>query len=261
MNELKPYTAFSEVYDATMKNVPYAVWAEYIYNILSEFGVSSENRILEIACGTGSLYLILKNIYYNLYALDISLEMLKKLSQKGGKNLLAADMKKLPFGKNTFKAIISTHDSINYMLKKTNLDEHFCETSRVLEPKGYYIFDASTEYNVINNYHNKTFKEKHKDIVFNWKNFYDFSSNEIVSTLEFQKKKEKTAKNIKEVNYSALKMSDPVFEIHRQKIYHRDEIIDSAYKNGFYLLKNAADYVYKKNINKAQLLVYIMQKK
>ncbi|MDH5719903.1 MAG: class I SAM-dependent methyltransferase [Spirochaetia bacterium] len=247
MEKQLPYTSFSKVYDATMKKVPYAIWADYIYNNFKTLGVGSHDRILEIACGTGKLFSILNKMFLNLTGLDLSFEMLQRAREKKIESLINADMMSMPYADQCFSAIYATHDSLNYLTNIGNIKKHFAEARRVLKKGGYYIFDLSTEYNVLKYYHEKTIKEDHNGIEFLWHNFYDVSKNEIISTLEFFNKR----KN--ERNSSFL-------EIHRQKIFYDSEIINAAEESKFALQKRSADYSETKSLKKAQLMVYHFRK-
>ncbi len=51
---MEAYTAFAEVYDAFMDNIPYGEWADYVQSLLTEYGVR-DGLVLELGCGTGNL--------------------------------------------------------------------------------------------------------------------------------------------------------------------------------------------------------------
>ena len=101
----QPYAAIAGLYDRIMDHVNYGSWAEYISALFRRFhpGVQS---VLDIACGTGSLALLLSTSGYSLTCTDLSPEMLKVASDKFRKaglpvRFVAGSMTALPFGTPT----------------------------------------------------------------------------------------------------------------------------------------------------------------
>ncbi len=242
-----PYSRFAEIYDLVMKEVPYQKWANLLINIFKEFQLKKEHSFLEIASGTGSLLQLMKEWTPNLFGVDFSLAMLKKARCKVNCPLVQANMKNLPFMNNSFDGIYCTHDSINYLLTKKEILEHLREVKRVIKPRGIYIFDVSTEKNIIKNYHNKSFIKKYNDIQFFWNNNYNLSKKQLISTLKFEKVTKKFSFNKKTLNK----------ETHIQTIYSKDEIKEALLHANFHFIRNYADYDNFKSIKDSDIMVYV----
>ncbi len=237
----KVYTAFAEVYDETYSHVPYFTWADYIHSTFLDFGVSANENVIEIACGTGALGRFLKPVYPQLLSLDKSAAMLAQASNKGIKDLLQADMLQLPLADNSFAGAFSCHDSLNYLGSYEQLATHFKEMARVLQPGGIYIFDLSSEENVIKNYDRQVFKNNFRKYKVYWQNFYDYTNQKITSVLEFTSKKETTV------------------EVHEQLIFSEKLMLALTKKAGFTLKRKAADYKQRRKLSRANLVTYVLE--
>ncbi len=69
------YARFAYVYDELMRDVPYNKWLQFVE---SERQVNqlNGNRILEIACGTGELSVLLAQNDFDVTGVDLSSDML-----------------------------------------------------------------------------------------------------------------------------------------------------------------------------------------
>lgn len=238
------YTAFAKIYDQTMEQVPYQEWADFINMIIKEYDSSrpKEKKILEIACGSGTFLKIFNDYYPQTIGLDFSIDMLNIARPKIPNALVQGDMRFLPFCKDTFDVLINLHDSLNYLQTLENLQMHFTQAASVLKNKGLYIFDLSSEYNVLRYYDGKTFYENHNGFSMRWQNEYDSLTRVITSVIELHKDKERYQ------------------ETHYQKIFTEKELMQVAKNSGFQFLQRYADYTTSIEISKAQLLSYVFQK-
>lgn len=260
-----PYSIFAEIYDSTMQGVAYKRWASFTHEIIKEFYPTSrmqtnffkasftkpkdQKNILEIACGSGTFLRYFNNFYDGVIGIDISLSMLQKAKNKLNKPsakkrtpLLQADMCNMPFADNSFDVLINLHDSLNYLQTKKKLQKHFLEASRILQKDGIYIFDLSSEYNVIHYYNGKTFDEKHNGMRMVWTNDYNFITHVLTSIIEVSDQ------------HATFK------EIHKQKIFQEKEVMRIAVSAGFELLASYGDYKRNNQKKDAQLLVYVFKK-
>ena len=74
------YGDFAYYYDMLTENVDYDKRCEYICGLLAENGVS-EGILLDLACGTGTLSLMLSEKGYDVIGVDGSEEMLFDASE------------------------------------------------------------------------------------------------------------------------------------------------------------------------------------
>ena len=78
---MEAYTAFAEVYDAFMDNIPYGEWADYVQSLLTEYGVR-DGLVLELGSGTGNLTELLASMGYDMIGVDCSGDMLGTAMEK-----------------------------------------------------------------------------------------------------------------------------------------------------------------------------------
>lgn len=143
---MKPYTVFAQFYDTIMEEVPYHDWVDYLEKLFTIYGVQGK-RVLDLACGTGSLSCILASRGYQVIGLDLSSTMLSMARKKGrgeeNPRYVQGDMRDFSLEENVHM-VISTHDSLNYMHSEEDLFSVFSSVYRALYPKGLFIFDVNT---------------------------------------------------------------------------------------------------------------------
>ena len=171
---MEAYTGFAQVYDTFMDNTPYKEWAERIRTILTKEGIK-EGLVLDLGCGTGSLTTILSDLGYDMIGVDLSPEMLQIAQDKRkGRDILylCQDMREFELY-GTVRAVVSTCDTMNYLLTP----EDFIQTVRLvnnyLDPGGLFIFDLNTLYKFRELMGNTTIAESGEDASFIWDNFFD----------------------------------------------------------------------------------------
>lgn len=143
------YGDFAYYYDSLTENVDYEKRCEYIRGLLAENGVG-EGILLDLACGTGTLSLMLSAIGYDVIGVDASEDMLsvaqeKKMETGEDVIFLCQRMEELDlFG--TIKACVSTLDSLNHVTDPQAVREIIRRVSLFMEDKGIFIFDVNTPY-------------------------------------------------------------------------------------------------------------------
>lgn len=221
-----PYTKFAAAYDKIMDNVDYIRWANYMLSLFMHYRLEPQ-RILELACGTGNVMVELAKHGYEMWGLDRAKEMIeitKKKADKSGKevNLFHGDMLNFSFDVK-FDAVLCLYDSINYMLNRKELTKVFENVYSVLRSNGLFIFDVTTERNIVQHFHLQTFAENQEDFSYIWKNRYSYRDKICRTILTF-----------------FLRENDDFFkryeELHLQKIFEVDEVEDLLEKTGYKLL-------------------------
>ena len=169
------YTSFASVYDTFMDNIPYEEWAEYLLDLLKEYGIS-DGLVLDLGCGTGNMTELLASAGYDMIGVDNAEEMLEIAMEKREKSghdilYLLQDMREFELY-GTVKAIVSICDSINYVTEEEELLEVFRLANNYLDPKGIFIFDFNTVYKYREVLGNQTIAEDREDCSFIWDNYY-----------------------------------------------------------------------------------------
>ena len=170
-----PYEKFAYAYDQMMSNVNYVRWADYIESIFRHYRCRPRN-ILDVACGTATLTALLAERGYQMWGIDRAEGMLEIARQKAKSRGLSikfvqGEMQEFNLNRQ-FDAVICTYDSINYALNAHDLAGVLRSVSDHLEPSGLFIFDVTTEHNIVKHFHNQTFAENSDDYSYIWKNIY-----------------------------------------------------------------------------------------
>ncbi len=142
-----PYIHFADIYDQIMADVPYHMWADFVAGIWSKHSFSPSS-VLDLACGTGNVSLLLARRGYQVTGVDLSSRMLqvarKKLSSAGlYAEFIRADMRSFKLAEPV-DAAISLFDSINYLLEPDDVMASFRCVADALKPGGMFVFDVNT---------------------------------------------------------------------------------------------------------------------
>lgn len=173
---MEAYTGFAEVYDIFMDNVPYEEWADYIEDILKEYGIE-DGLVLDLGCGTGSMTQELAGRGYDMIGVDYSGEMLEIAMEKKEKSnadilYLLQDMREFELY-GTVRAVVSACDSVNYITEEEELVQVFRLVNNYLDPGGIFLFDFNTEYKYREVLGESTIAEDREECSFIWDNYYD----------------------------------------------------------------------------------------
>lgn len=144
---MKAYNYFAEVYDDLTENVNYKVRSEYISDFFNKYGITKSAKILDLACGTGSICLELSKMGYSLLGIDKSSEMLSVADNKlnGNVHLLNAEMQNFALSESV-DAVVCLLDSINHLESSNDVKKCFNCVYNCLKEKGLFIFDINTVY-------------------------------------------------------------------------------------------------------------------
>lgn len=159
------YSAFAEIYDQVMRDVDYGSWARHILRLAQKFDIPTQ-KILELACGTGGHALQLARMGCDVVGVDRSSTMLRIAREKRDKAELHLDLRQgemdsfSPLGLDRdFDLATCLYDSLNYILKEELIERCFREVYAHLRLGGGFIFDVTTEYNLLQNFSGYTFAE------------------------------------------------------------------------------------------------------
>lgn len=200
------YTSFASVYDTFMDNIPYEEWAEYLVDLLKEYGIR-DGLVLDLGCGTGNMTELLASAGYDMIGVDNAEEMLEIAMEKREKSghdilYLLQDMREFELY-GTVKAIVSICDSINYITEEEDLLEVFRLANNYLDPKGIFIFDFNTVYKYREVLGNQTIAEDREECSFIWDNYYyeDEQINEYELSLFIKEQDSDLYRKYQEMHY------------------------------------------------------------
>ncbi len=169
------YTSFASVYDTFMDNIPYEEWADYLIELLKEYGIQ-DGLVADLGCGTGNMTELLAQAGYDMIGIDNAEEMLEIAMEKRAKSgqdilYLLQDMREFELY-GTVKAIVSICDSVNYITEEEDLLEVFRLVNNYLDPQGIFVFDFNTVYKYREILGDQTIAEDREDCSFIWDNYY-----------------------------------------------------------------------------------------
>ena len=224
---VQPYTSFAAAYDKMMANVDYVRWANYMDKLFAHYNYHPR-RVLDMACGTGSAAILLAEKGYLMSGTDRALEMLlwaRKKAEKRGVhlNLWQQDMRQLAVAK-PYDAVLCLYDSINYITTAEEMKQVFQRVSEALVPQGMFIFDVTTEYNIVKHFHRQTFAESNDDFSYIWRNLYFHKEKLCKTVLTFFLRENEGYRKYE--------------ELHIQKIYSAGEIKKLLEQTGYKLLSS-----------------------
>jgi SAM-dependent methyltransferase len=141
------YERLAEVYDRGGWLAYSQRLLPYLQAVLKRFRFRRK-RVLDLACGTGTMAVALAQEGYQVVGVDRSAAMLRearKKAQKSGVDVvfLKQDMRKLAL-KEPVDLVTCFFDSINYLLSYQGLVTTFEKVRRALRPGGLFVFDMNT---------------------------------------------------------------------------------------------------------------------
>lgn len=248
---MEQYSDFAFIYDELMNDVDYNGWIKYIEEIIEKENVKVQN-ILELACGTGNLTIPLTKKNYDIAGIDISDQMLNVAREKAEKEgvelvLLQQDIAELDFDVTNLDCILCACDGFNYITYDDDLENVFAKSHELLKDGGLFIFDISSHYKLSTILGNNMHGENREDISYLWQNYFDEEQNLIEMELAFF---------VKDTNGKFDKFE----EVHQQRAYTEDEIIESLQISGFTDIKVYGDFTFEKPKKDSERIFFVCKK-
>ena len=136
----------AELYDLFYADKPYAAEAAFVDQCLNTYSIGPANRLLEIACGTGTHAFHLEKPERTIIATDYSEAMLRRARQKAAEKhsrveFQLQDMTDLAVSTEMFDAVICLFDAIGYVRTNEALAKTFHGVHKHLRPNGLFIFE------------------------------------------------------------------------------------------------------------------------
>ncbi|NLY20827.1 MAG: class I SAM-dependent methyltransferase [Tissierellia bacterium] len=239
------YNKFASIYDDLMYDIKYDKWKEYIDSIYKKYEIDTKN-ILEMACGTGSLTKEMSKSY-KIIAFDKSESMLVEAYEKlqGIKNvrLLNLDMTDFDLARE-FDSVVCACDSINYIQSVDDLLKCFENAYKHLRKEGAFVFDINSEYKLKYIIGNNTFTDEVDNMLYIWQNDFD----EEMNMASFN------------INYF-VEIDDGIYErfteVHEEKVYSVETIIDTLKKAGFEKIDSYDEFTFDEANEKTKRINFV----
>lgn len=248
---MEQYRDFAFIYDELMNDVDYDKWVDYVEEIIKKEGAQVQN-ILELACGTGNMTIPLTKKGYDIAGIDISREMLEVALEKAEKEgvelvLLQQDIAELDFDVENLDCVLCACDGFNYITYDDDLENVFTKVHELLKPGGIFIFDISSYYKLSEILGNNIYGENREDVAYMWRNCFDPEENLVEMELAFFVKDEDGK-------------FDRFEEIHQQRAYTEEEIIDILSDSGFEDIKVYSDFEFESSKEDSERLFFVCRK-
>ncbi|MEO0226625.1 MAG: class I SAM-dependent methyltransferase [candidate division WOR-3 bacterium] len=223
-----PFTDIAPYYDRIMSFVNYPSWISYIERILQVNGIKEE-KLLDLACGTGTCLELWYKKGYKVIGLDNSNQMLevcrskfpREAMENGCVQLIQGDFRNFSLN-DSVPIITCLYDSLNYLLTKDDLLSCFRSVYRNLCIKGIFIFDMNTIHALRDEWGNQIFERNDGPIHSIWANTFDPVTNisslrltinvrENERTLTFREFHQERAYSLEDIRYIAALAGFQIF--------------------------------------------------
>ena len=170
------YEALAASYDGLTRDIPYEKYLRFFKTLLRRHGVTA-TTVLDLACGTGSLSVLLAKHGYEVLGVDRSEDMLTVAAEKAmeleeNQPFFAAQpMQRLKIPEPV-DACVCALDSINYVTKPQDVQKAFRRVYESLRPGGLFVFDINTPYK-LEGLDGQVFLDETEDSYCVWRAVYD----------------------------------------------------------------------------------------
>lgn len=147
---MSAYETLASAYDGLTSDIDYGKTLSFLEAILAQADRKPQS-VVDLACGTGSMSLLLAKKGYQVIGVDISEEMLTQAACKAGElteNMpwfirQSMDKLRLPMEAD---AVFCLLDSLNYLTEPEKCRKTFGSVYKALASGGVFLFDINTPY-------------------------------------------------------------------------------------------------------------------
>lgn len=242
------YGEFAKIYDKLIyEDIDYNLIAQRLKKIIQENNIEQKDY-LDLACGTGNVTINMAENFKNVYAVDLSDDMLMQAFDKfQEKNInaqvICQDMTELDLN-HKFDLISCMLDSTNYILEEEDLMNYFKSVFNHLKDEGIFVFDINSYYKLSNILGNNIYIHDDDNVFYSWENVFE---DEIVSMyLTFFVKDKNQYEKFQEEHYERA---------------YKEEEIEGMLKNiGFSILNKYDGYTVNDVNEKSERILYVVKK-
>ncbi|WP_223638059.1 class I SAM-dependent methyltransferase [Planococcus sp. 4-30] len=160
------YGKFAAVYDGLMEDISYEKYVEWVASH------APSGKLLDVACGTGTLSQLFAEMGYDVTASDLSEDMLTVANQRFQEAnqsipVLQLSMDNLE-GLDGFDLVTIAIDSLNYLQTEQQVQQTFKEIYASLNPGGHFFFDVHSIFKVDGVYMDSPFVYDAEEIAYIW---------------------------------------------------------------------------------------------
>ena len=173
------YHELAQSYDRLTNDVDYEATVAFYYEILKQENLVPRTAV-DLACGTGSVALILARKGLQVTAVDMSWEMLMVAQQKAMEagvqpQFACQKLQELQLPRGVDLAVCAL-DSIDYILNPEDCKKAIQRVYKALNPSGCFIFDVNTP-EKLRAMDGQIFLDEDEDVYCVWRGEFDEQSN------------------------------------------------------------------------------------
>jgi len=176
---MNAYNNLAFSYDRLTNDVDYKAVVDFYWTILNREGLCPRTAV-DLACGTGSVALLLAEKGLRVTAVDMSQDMLCVAAQKAEncKNrpvFVCQQLQKLYLPRGVDLAVCAL-DSMDYITDPSDCREAIRRVYKVLNPGGCFIFDVNTP-EKLKAMDDQIFLDEDEDVYCVWRGEFDEKTN------------------------------------------------------------------------------------
>ena len=176
---MQAYHALASSYDRLTRDVDYGGVVDFYWQVLEREGLLPRTAV-DLACGTGSVALLLAQKGLEVIAVDMSEEMLCEASQKAQSmekppKFICQKLQQLYLPRGVDLAVCAL-DSIDYILDPEDCRTAIHRTYKALNPGGCFIFDVNTP-EKLRAMDGQVFLDEDGDVYCVWRGEFDEDTN------------------------------------------------------------------------------------
>lgn len=227
------YEKYAEIYDATGQDEFGKRMLKDLQKLLKEAGLHPRTA-LDLACGTGTVAILLAQEGIEVWGVDAAEKMLSVARRKSQRldlpvTWVQQDMRCLDLPQ-TFDVVTCFYDALNYVLSVDDLRSVFSRVFRHMNPGGLFVFDANTVSALRDVWGNNSFADDEGDIAYIWGNRYDPVTGFATLTATFFVRRPELGDGIYE----------KFTEIHTERAYPIDDLCSMLEEAGFRSVRHYA---------------------
>ena len=173
------YRELAGCYDRLTNDVDYRAVVDFYFAILEQEGIRPRTAV-DLACGTGSVAVLLAQRGISVTGVDLSEDMLtaawEKASQMENPPLFVRQpLQKLKLPRGVDLAVCAL-DSLDYITDPSDCEEAIGRVYKALNPGGCFIFDVNTP-EKLRAMDGQVFLDENEDVFCVWRGEFDEASN------------------------------------------------------------------------------------
>lgn len=226
---MNAYHALASSYDRLTADVDYEAIVAFYNRILEKEKVNPKSAI-DLACGTGSVALLLAKKYDRVIGVDMSEEMLTVAFQRAAEQgvmptFICQQLQQLSLPKAVDMAVCAL-DGLDYILEPADCKEAIRRVYKALNPGGIFIFDVNTPAK-LQAMDGQVFLDEDDDVYCVWRGEFDAQTNICSYGMDlFQREGEQWYRS---------------FEEHKEYAYSVEQLTDYLKAAGFTRIRVYAD--------------------